>query len=96
MRISDQVVRGAPLTIFVDDAPVAGFAGETVAALMMAAGPCAFRQDRHGQPRGLYCNMGTCCECMVLLGEGERVVSVRACLVPAAEGLRISTAPRSK
>jgi hypothetical protein len=91
MRISNQVERGAPLTIFVDGKPVPGFSGETVAAVMTAAGLQAFRQDRRGQPRGLYCNMGTCCECMIRFGEDEAAIATRACVLPAADGQRIST-----
>ncbi|MDH7640036.1 (2Fe-2S)-binding protein [Sphingomonas oryzagri] len=90
MRITDQVARGAALTIFVDGEPIGGFAGETVAAVMTAAGRRRFRIDAHGCARGLYCNMGTCCECMVRLDDG-RGIAVRACLLPAEEGLRIAT-----
>lgn len=90
MRISDQVERGAALTVFIDGEPVQGFAGETVAAVMTAAGRQRFRTDAQGRPRGLYCNMGTCCECMVRLDDG-RGIAVRACLLPAEDGQRIAT-----
>lgn len=91
MRIADQVERGAPLTIFVDGVATPGFLGETVATVMIASEQRVFRIDKDGLPRGLYCNMGTCCECMVQVGEGDRAMALRACLLPAVDGLRIST-----
>lgn len=91
MRILEKVTRGAPLTIFVDGEPVHGFCGETVATVMIAAGINAFKNDSRGRPRGLYCNMGTCCECMVRVGEGVQEIAVRACLLPACDGQRITT-----
>lgn len=91
MRIIDQIERGAPLTISVDGEPLAGFDGETVAALMLAAGRTAFRVDGRGHPRGLYCNMGTCCECTVMLHGEKEATMLRACLLPARDGQRITT-----
>jgi sarcosine oxidase subunit alpha len=90
MRIPEPT-RGAPLAITVDGETVPGFAGETVAAVMIAAERTAFRRDRQGRPRGLYCNMGTCCECMVTLHRADGPVSLRACLLPAMDGQRITT-----
>jgi D-hydroxyproline dehydrogenase subunit gamma len=90
MRITDQVQRGIPLMLFIDGEPLAGFVGETVATAMMAAGQRRFRFDANGKPRGLYCNMGTCCECMVRLDDG-RGIAMRACLLPAEDGMRIAT-----
>lgn len=86
MRIAE-TRRGAPLTIIVDGVAVAGFAGETVAALMLAGGIVRFRDDRSGQPRGLWCNMGTCGECTVAI-DGRRL---RACLAAASDGMVVAT-----
>ncbi|WP_448663942.1 2Fe-2S iron-sulfur cluster-binding protein [Sphingomonas sp. CJ20] len=88
-RIEPRVTRGNPITLIVDGERIACFAGEAVAAAMLAAGHMAFRRDSQGQPRGMFCNMGTCCECMVtLVANGRRV---RACLVEAQDGLEVST-----
>lgn len=91
MRITDTIERGAPLTIFVDGVAMPGFVGETVATIMIAAGRRAFRTDGQGRPRGLYCNMGTCCECMVEVETAEQIVALRACLLSAVDGQKIST-----
>jgi len=37
----------------------------TVAAAILAAGECAFRQSVSGEPRGPLCGMGVCMECRV-------------------------------
>ena len=40
-----------------------------------------------GAPRGLYCGIGHCFECRVTI---DGVRDQRACLVPLADGMRIS------
>jgi predicted molibdopterin-dependent oxidoreductase YjgC len=88
MRIDQDVTRGAPLTILIDGVATKSFLGETIAAAMLANGQAVFRKDRDGTPRGAFCNMGTCCECMVTLtGTGRRV---RACLTDVHDGLEIT------
>lgn len=87
MRVAADVERGAAVRIVVDGQPVACFAGETVATALMAAGLVRLRDDRSGRPRGLFCNMGTCCECLVRI-DGRRV---RACLTPVRDGLEVAT-----
>jgi thioredoxin reductase len=39
--------------------------GETIAAALIAAGIRDLRIDRNGLPRGLYCGMGVCQDCLV-------------------------------
>lgn len=87
MRNHRKVSRGEALTIFVDGRAVQTFQGETIAAAMLADDLTAFRLDRSGRARGLFCNMGVCCECLVEVA-GRRV---RACVTPVAEGVSITT-----
>ena len=89
MRVEQQVRRGAAFTITVDGREVPAFEGETVAAAMIAAGLVRFRTDSVGRERGLFCNMGTCCECLVRIGDPGR--RVRACLTEAGPGMEVST-----
>nr|WP_218821400.1 (2Fe-2S)-binding protein [Sphingomonas laterariae] len=89
MRIEADVTRGNAITIIVDGEALPAFAGETVATAMLAAGRQVFRADTGGKPRGLYCNMGTCSECLVtIVASGRRV---RACLTEAVDGMEIAT-----
>lgn len=88
-RITQGVVRGEAITIIVDGQPLACFAGETIAAAMLAAGLDAFRTDADGKPCGLFCNMGSCYECQVtIIASGRRV---RACLTQAADAMEVTT-----
>lgn len=88
MRIEPGVVRGAPIVIRVDGVAMSCFKGETIATAMLAAGRTIFRRDAEGRARGLFCNMGTCCECMVTLPGGRRL---RACITDVHDGLEVST-----
>ena len=65
------------------------FAGESLAAALMNAGELALRTTAQGDARGLYCGMGVCGECSVVV---DGLVS-RACLTAAAPGQRVEPAP---
>ncbi len=87
-RVEGALVRGARVAIEIDGAPAEAFLGETVATALLAAGRRAFRRtDRRGAPRGLYCAIGLCFDCLVRV-DGRRV---RACQTPVAAGMRVTT-----
>lgn len=76
--------------VLVDGRPALAQDGDTVAAVLMRSGQVSWRRTRHGdEPRGLFCGMGACQDCLVTVDEVE---GVRACLAPAAPGMRIATA----
>jgi predicted molibdopterin-dependent oxidoreductase YjgC len=80
----------APVTIVVDGAEVTARAGDSVAAALLAAGLRAFRSTAvSGAPRGPFCMMGACFDCVVTI-DGER--NVQACLVRVADGMKVETA----
>ncbi|MBB5686864.1 (2Fe-2S)-binding protein [Sphingobium boeckii] len=89
MRIEQDVTRGAAIEISVDGIALAAFDGETIATAMLSQGMAMFRRDARGRPRGLFCNMGTCGECMVTLTAENR--RVRACVTDAQNGMDIAT-----
>jgi predicted molibdopterin-dependent oxidoreductase YjgC len=83
------VPAGPGLSISCDGTPLAARAGQTVAAALLAAGRRTFRYTgRHGRPRGLFCGMGVCFDCLVRI-DGRP--NVRACQTPVAEGMRVET-----
>lgn len=86
--ISD-VKSGASLSFSFDGRAMTGRSGDTVAAALLANGVQACRQTPvSGAPRGPYCMMGVCFECLVVIdGVGNR----QGCLVPLREGMRIET-----
>lgn len=83
----ETMTRGAALTIKVNGASVSAFAGENVAAALAAAGFRAFRKTEAGaSPRGLYCGMGMCYDCLATI---DGVPNTRACLTEVRDGLEI-------
>ncbi|WP_314173912.1 (2Fe-2S)-binding protein [Streptomyces winkii] len=86
---SDPVGRGeTPLTITVDGEPVPGIAGQTVAGVLLAADRLSWRRSRSGAPRGVFCGIGVCFDCLVTVN-GER--DVRACRRRALDGDEVTT-----
>ena len=67
-----------------DGRPVPARPGQTVGGALLAAGVRSWRTTRfEGKPRGLFCGIGVCFDCLVTVN-GEP--NVRACLAPVAEG----------
>ncbi|MCX5480018.1 (2Fe-2S)-binding protein [Kaistia geumhonensis] len=75
------------VTIFVDGVAVVAEAGRPLGALMHRLGP-AMRRTREGAPRGLFCGMGVCFDCLVTV---DGVADRRACMTPIRDGMRIET-----
>lgn len=81
---------GTPsFTIRLDGQPVPVAPGQTVAAALWAAGVRSWRTTaRTGAPRGLFCGIGTCFDCLVTI---DGTPNQRACLVPARPDQAVST-----
>lgn len=76
--------RGQTVSFSFDDVVVMGFAGETLAAALLAAGIRALgRNAVDGTRRGLFCAMGACQECLVLV-DG---LAVEACRARVRDGM---------
>ena len=74
--------RGIALSI--DGESIAGLAGQTIAGVVLASGQLAWRHtSSEGKPRGLFCGIGICFDCIVTVN-GER--DVRACQRRASDG----------
>jgi predicted molibdopterin-dependent oxidoreductase YjgC len=79
--------RGAALSLTVDGRTVIAYEGETVAAVLLAEGHIATRNTRSGSPRGVYCGMGVCFDCLVVV---DGVPNTRACVTWVREGMDIA------
>jgi predicted molibdopterin-dependent oxidoreductase YjgC len=63
--------------------------GQTVGAALWADGVRSWRRTRFaGRPRGLFCGIGVCFDCLV---EVDGRPDQRACLVPARAGALVRT-----
>lgn len=75
------------LTFTLDGASVPARAGDTVAAALLAAGMQGCRDTPvSASPRGPYCLMGVCFDCLVTI---DGVDNCQSCLIPVAQGMRV-------
>ena len=75
------------IELTVDGRPLRAPAGQSLGAALLEDGRRALRESPGGSPRGLYCGIGVCQECRVVV---DGVVA-RACVTPVAAGMRVST-----
>ena len=72
------------LTFTFDGQPVTADVGQTVAAALIATGRRSWRTTRlEGAPRGVFCGIGVCHDCLVVVNGRP---NVRACLAEARNG----------
>jgi hypothetical protein len=63
--------------------------GQSIGAALTAAGVRSWRTTRdEGRPRGLFCGIGVCFDCLVVV-DGHP--NERACLVPARSGTVVTS-----
>jgi predicted molibdopterin-dependent oxidoreductase YjgC len=76
-----RVPEGPAFAIRFDHRRIGAKPGQTVAAVLWAAGIRSWRTTRTGGvPRGLFCGIGACFDCLITI---DGVPNQRACLVPA-------------
>lgn len=79
----------APVPAYLDGEPVTASAGQTIAAVLLAAGRTSWRSTRGDErPRGLFCGIGVCHDCLVVV---NGVPDVRACQRQVEAGDEIET-----
>ncbi len=82
-----------PIHITVDGEPLPGVEGQTVAGILLASGRLSWRTTRSGAPRGVFCGIGACFDCVLTVNE---VPDVRACRRRATDGDEIRTQTRQE
>lgn len=88
-RLESGVTRSAPVEILVDGVLLTAYEGETVAAALLAANRRALRTTgRRGEPRGVFCGIGTCFDCVMTIA-GQP--SVRTCQTLVRDGMRVES-----
>lgn len=74
--------------IKVDGKPMQARSGQTIAEVLIGNAKLTCGRTRNNAPRGVYCNMGVCYECrMVVNGRPN----VRTCVTPAFPGCEVMT-----
>jgi hypothetical protein len=87
---SDPIRPAEPHTLHinVDGARIAGLRGQSIAGVLLAQGTTAWRTTVAGRPRGVFCGIGVCFDCVATVN-GE--TDVRLCLRRAQDGDVIET-----
>lgn len=79
----------ATLTIWFDDLPIPAREGDSIAVALLAAGITSTRRTAvSGAPRGPYCMMGACFDCLATV-DGRQ--NVQTCMTPVRDGMRVET-----
>lgn len=79
------------VTITVDGESATGVAGQSIAGVIMATDRLALRRTiATGRPRGVFCGIGVCFDCIV---EVNGLRDVRACQRAARDGDVVTTRP---
>ena len=93
MRITQHPIltcdRGTELHFTFNGQPMTGYEGETIAAALHAAGVKVLAKSENlHRPRGLYCAIGNCASCQMIV-DGEP--NVRTCITLLREGMTVET-----
>ncbi len=71
-----------------DGNPVVASQGQSLASALTGSGIRTFRKTSGNQPRGLFCGMGVCQDCLVTV---DGVPNQRACMTKVGEGIEVAT-----
>lgn len=80
--------RGREIEVILNGNKIKAFEGETVATMMMAENLVAMRTTTELQLRGVYCGMGVCFDCLVVV---DGIANTRACMTWLKPGMNIAT-----
>lgn len=93
LRVEDGVSREPSFMFGFDGREIVAFPGETIAAALLAAGIRSLRRTEKGdRPRGLFCGMGVCFDCLVTVDGRPHL---RACMTQAQPGMTVITQKES-
>ncbi len=94
MRIKNHPILGPAASkkkvmIYVDGRQIEAQENEPIAAALMARGISVFhRTKRTGSPRGLFCAIGRCSDCFMIV---DGIPNTRTCVTPVRSGMEIET-----
>ena len=81
--------KGEKIRFYLDGKEMYVYEGDTIAAALMAAGVTTHRHTRKkGTPRGIFCAIGRCTDCVMVV-DGQ--INVRTCITPLKEGMQVQT-----
>ena len=88
LELGQEISRGPLVKFTFNDREVAAYVGESIAAALIALENVAMRTTSLGETRGVYCGMGVCFDCLVIV---DGVPNTRACMTWVKKGIVVST-----
>jgi len=94
MRIENHPIlktipKGKPVIFELDGKEMEGFEGEPIAIALRANGVMIHRYTtKHHQPRGMFCAIGRCTDCAMIV-DGK--ANVRTCITGLVAGMKVET-----
>ncbi|MGV8905667.1 MAG: (2Fe-2S)-binding protein [Acetobacterium sp.] len=94
MRITEHpilgdITKGQLVTFNFDGKTMTGYESEPLAAALKVAGVMVHRHtQKENAPRGLFCAIGRCTDCVMVV-DGQP--NVRTCVTPLVAGMRVQT-----
>jgi aerobic-type carbon monoxide dehydrogenase small subunit (CoxS/CutS family) len=87
--ILGETPEGKLVTFTYDGKTLEGYENEPIAAALRAAGVMAHRYTaKKHEPRGVFCAIGRCTDCVMVV-DGQP--NVRTCITPLVEGMKVET-----
>lgn len=72
-----------------DNQSYTAYEGDTIASALLAHGVRTLRHHEFSNtPRGIYCNIGHCFECRVVVNDDP---NIRACMTPVTDGMKVKS-----
>lgn len=93
MRITEhpvlgEIEKGELIEFTMDGKIINGYEGEPISAALKVAGIMVHRHTKNHSPRGVFCAIGRCTDCvMVVNGKSN----VRTCITPLEKGMKVET-----
>ncbi|MBO8137867.1 MAG: (2Fe-2S)-binding protein [Desulfotomaculum sp.] len=93
MRIKEHPIlnfeKGRKVKFYYNGQELEGYEGETIAAALHANGIRGMRESiRMHRPRGLFCNIGNCSSCLMIVNGKP---NTRVCVEKLKEGMVVET-----
>ncbi|WKY48334.1 (2Fe-2S)-binding protein [Eubacteriaceae bacterium ES3] len=86
--ILGEVQKGSLVEFEMDGTILTGFDGEPIAAALRAAGLLVHRHTKKESARGIFCAIGRCTDCVMVVNGKP---NVRTCVTPLEAGMIVET-----